>query len=141
MPGLGGFGHQTEKERKRLRQAQLAEEAGQLVANNEVTLDSQGRITGNKRDSQGNAREDDSQGPLPNLPAIEDSQDWGWLPEDPGQMEIDNGDGNVNMMAARSGAASGGPGGGVSKETPISNYPSLSYGIQETHTTILPWRS
>lgn len=28
---------------------------------------------------------------------------------------------------------------GVSRETPISNYPSLSYGLQETHTTILPW--
>ena len=33
-----------------------------------------------------------------------------------------------------------GPGGNqVSKETPISPYPSLSYGLQETHTTILPW--
>lgn len=40
--------------------------------------------------------------------------------------------------AARSGGG-GGPGGSVSKETPISNYPSLSYGLQETHTTILPW--
>lgn len=27
----------------------------------------------------------------------------------------------------------------VSKETPISNYPTLTYGLQETHTTILPW--
>lgn len=27
----------------------------------------------------------------------------------------------------------------VSKETPISRYPSLTYGLQETHTTILPW--
>lgn len=39
--------------------------------------------------------------------------------------------------------AVGGPSGGgnnqVSKETPISTYPSLSYGLQETHTTILPW--
>jgi len=34
-----------------------------------------------------------------------------------------------------------GPGGSnaPSKETPISPYPSLSYGLQETHTTILPW--
>lgn len=39
-------------------------------------------------------------------------------------------------MAARSGG--GGPS-TVSKETPISPYPSLSYGLQETHTTILPW--
>ena len=27
----------------------------------------------------------------------------------------------------------------VSKETQISQYPNLSYGFQETHTTILPW--
>ena len=33
-----------------------------------------------------------------------------------------------------------GPGGNqVSKETPISPYPSLSYGLQETHTTIVPF--
>ena len=41
--------------------------------------------------------------------------------------------------AARMGVA--GPGGSVSKETPISPYPSLSYGLQETHTTILPYRA
>lgn len=41
--------------------------------------------------------------------------------------------------AARA-AVGGGPGGSVSKETPISPYPSLSYGLQETHTTILPYR-
>ena len=27
----------------------------------------------------------------------------------------------------------------VSKETPISSYPNLSYGLPETHTTIIPW--
>lgn len=45
---------------------------------------------------------------------------------------------NVEMQVARA----GGPGGpsGVSKETPISRYPSLTYGLQETHTTILPWK-
>jgi hypothetical protein len=35
-------------------------------------------------------------------------------------------------------SAQGGPN-SVSKETPISPYPTLSYGLQETHTTILPW--
>jgi hypothetical protein len=37
--------------------------------------------------------------------------------------------------------ASSGAGGNssVSKETPISRYPTLTYGLQETHTTILPW--
>lgn len=45
-----------------------------------------------------------------------------------------------NQLAAARFGGSGGPGdGSVSKETPISNYPSLSYGLQETHTTILPW--
>lgn len=36
-------------------------------------------------------------------------------------------------------AGGGGPGPQVSKETPISSYPSISYGLQETHTTILPY--
>lgn len=35
--------------------------------------------------------------------------------------------------------ASGGGSNPVSKETPVSSYPSLTYGLQETHTTILPW--
>lgn len=45
-------------------------------------------------------------------------------------------DGDVEMAARIGGSA--GPN-SVSKETPISNYPSLTYGLQETHTTILPW--
>lgn len=52
-------------------------------------------------------------------------------------MEIDGGEPESAPMAAR--ASAPGPGNTVSKETPISNYPSLSYGLQETHTTILPW--
>ena len=36
-------------------------------------------------------------------------------------------------------ASSSGGNNPVSKETPISEYPSLSYGLQETHTTVLPW--
>lgn len=51
-------------------------------------------------------------------------------------MEID-GEGPPEAAVARIGA--GGGGNPVSKETPISSYPSLSYGLQETHTTILPW--
>jgi len=44
------------------------------------------------------------------------------------------------IEAARSSASSSGPTGGnaVSKETPIS-IAQPSYGLQETHTTILPW--
>ena len=46
-------------------------------------------------------------------------------------------DGDVAAAAAR--VSSGGGPNMPSKETPISNYPSLTYGFQETHTTILPW--
>lgn len=57
-------------------------------------------------------------------------------------MEIDR-DGRAdpqdNQLAL---AANSGGGGGIqgqSKETPISIPPSITYGLQETHTTILPW--
>lgn len=40
-------------------------------------------------------------------------------------------------LAARSGGGDG-PN-GQSKETPVSIPPSITYGLQETHTTILPW--
>ena len=54
-------------------------------------------------------------------------------------MEVDSGPGGEEVSAAR--AAGGGGPSPVSKETPISPYPSLSYGVQETHTTILPYRA
>lgn len=59
--------------------------------------------------------------------------------EDEDSMEravVPRGDGDIDVAGARAM-----PGGGnqVSKETPISQYPSLTYGLQETHTTILPW--
>ena len=44
-------------------------------------------------------------------------------------------DGETTLAARASGGGGAAP---VSKETPISRYPSLSYGLQETHTTILP---
>ncbi len=47
--------------------------------------------------------------------------------------------GDVEMSLARSGG--GGVGNAPSKETPISQYPSLTYGLQNTHTTIIPWRT
>lgn len=67
---------------------------------------------------------------LPNLP--EDAEDDHWWEE---PMDTTNDD--VEMTAAR--AASGGGPNPVSKETPISPYPTLTYGLQETHTTILPF--
>lgn len=45
-----------------------------------------------------------------------------------------NGGDDVAIMASSGGVN------GPTKETPISRYPSLTYGVQETHTTILPWR-
>lgn len=35
--------------------------------------------------------------------------------------------------------ANGGSNNPVSKETPISRYPTLTYGLPETYTTVLPW--
>lgn len=49
--------------------------------------------------------------------------------------DVDMGEGETQQARAGGG---GGPS-SVSKETPISSYPSLSYGLPETHTTILPW--
>lgn len=43
--------------------------------------------------------------------------------------------GEMTLMASSGG---GGPS-AQSKETPISIPPSITYGLQETHTTILPW--
>ena len=154
MPGLGGFGHQTERERKAAREKAAAEEAKQLVANNEVEVDASGKITGNKHTVEGNIVEEGRGNTQPNLPVIDQADnDTEWFDElpPPGEgfsedpfwrdeeMDVDAGDGVPEQtMAAR--AAGGGMGSStVSKETPISNYPSLSYGLQETHTTILPW--
>lgn len=43
----------------------------------------------------------------------------------------------VNFLQASSSSGNS----NVSKETPISNYPTLNYGLQETHTTILPYKT
>lgn len=53
-------------------------------------------------------------------------------------MEVDA-TGPIQPEAASRQATSSGGNSGISKETPISSYPSLTYGLQETHTTILPW--
>nr|WCR62124.1 MAG: capsid protein [Parvoviridae sp.] len=57
-------------------------------------------------------------------------------------MEIDrNGetDPQDNQLALAATSSGGGGIQGQSKETPISIPPSITYGLQETHTTILPW--
>lgn len=57
-------------------------------------------------------------------------------------MEVDR-DGRVdaqdNQLAVSAARSSGGGLEGQSKETPISIPPTITYGLQETHTTILPW--
>ena len=55
----------------------------------------------------------------------------------PENMQDTNGNGDEPQVAAARSAGGGGPN-GVSKETPIS-LATPSYGLQETHTTILPW--
>lgn len=154
---MKGWGHTTEKERKRLRQEQLAKEAEELKKSGEVELNAEGLIVGNKRDVEGKPKEaslpkepattqpvPEPEQPLP--PPDDDEEDWfeeifppGASGSDPFNMDVDSGPGGTpEPTAARAGVAPGG-GNQVSKETPISQYPSLSYGLQETHTTILPW--
>ena len=69
------------------------------------------------------------------LPSAEDAEEF---ERDMSNIDVpmDGGDEQPETMALRAGGTPGNP---VSKETPISRYPSLTYGLQETHTTILPW--
>lgn len=63
------------------------------------------------------------------------------LPNLPGNAEAmaeRAGDEDVDMGESAMRSSGGGPN-PQSKETPISPYPTLTYGLQETHTTILPF--
>lgn len=51
----------------------------------------------------------------------------------------DNGESTEQPATEAARAISGSSGNPQSKETPISRYPSLTYGFQETHTTVLPY--
>lgn len=63
----------------------------------------------------------------------------------PGMPSLPNSTSGSNMDVVDEGAtaaaraSSGGAGNPVSKETEVSTYPNLSYGLPETHTCILPW--
>ena len=95
----------------------------------------------NEREEKTNEPTIQQQASLVNLP--EDEQDDEWWNDSAGQ----------ELIAMAEAAASDDPmgeevnarssaGGGQnpqSKETPISRYPTLTYGLQETHTTILPF--
>lgn len=66
------------------------------------------------------------------------------IPENTGSGTSETGSGSgmdepMEPGPAESRMAAAGGSNQVSKETPISSYPSLSYGLPETHTTILPW--
>ena len=66
------------------------------------------------------------------------SADEAGLTDRPSRGQDGSGSGGQMVEAAR---AAGPAGNAPSKETPISRYPSLTYGLQETHTTILPFRT
>lgn len=105
----------------------LPEEEDNSWANEDTNVEMNVDAQGNWWETHGNEVIDINS--LPNLPASEQMSE-------AVAMDTTGGE-EVTAMAARSGG--GGPGNTVSKETPISPYPSLSYGLQETHTTILPW--
>lgn len=82
----------------------------------------------------------DAESALANLPGGDNDlgENDGTLLDD---MEVPGNDGeNVEVGNAMVSFAAGGGGpNGQSKETPVSIPPSITYGLQETHTTILPW--
>lgn len=95
----------------------------------------------NEREEKVNEPTTQQQASLVNLPEDEEADEW-WNDQS-GQEVIAmaekaaSDDPMGEEVSARSGAA-GGPN-PQSKETPISRYPTLTYGLQETHTTILPF--
>lgn len=95
----------------------------------------------NEREEKVNEPTTQQQASLVNLPEDEEADEW-WNDQS-GQEVIAmaekaaSDDPMGEEVSARSGAG-GGPN-PQSKETPISRYPTLTYGLQETHTTILPF--
>lgn len=95
----------------------------------------------NEREEKVNEPTIQQQASLVNLP--EDGEDDEWWNDSSGQELIAMAEAAASddpmgeEVNARSGAG-GGPN-PQSKETPISRYPTLTYGLQETHTTILPF--
>lgn len=88
-----------------------------------------------------------------NIPLPNDTRDWEMendsvpsltdlLPntQDTNMQEGNDSGSGGEPEAARASVAASGGNSAQSKETPISRYPTLTYGLQETHTTILPWK-
>lgn len=120
-------------------------EAARLAAEKEAGAKDGDAFVGDKRDREGNFKTPDiSDDQSPNLPWWDDSPpSIGDLipenPEDPTSgMDIDQEGTPAPTEAARGATPTGGQN-PQSKETPISRYPSLTYGLQETHTTVLPF--
>jgi len=95
----------------------------------------------NEREEKVNEPTTQQQASLVNLPEDEEADEW-WNDQS-GQELIAMAEAAASddpmgeEVSARSSAAGGqNP---QSKETPISRYPTLTYGLQETHTTILPF--
>lgn len=95
----------------------------------------------NEREEKVNEPTIQQQASLVNLPGDEEDDEW-WN-DNSGQELIAMAEAAASddpmgeEVNARSGA--GGGQNPQSKETPISRYPTLTYGLQETHTTILPF--
>lgn len=95
----------------------------------------------NEREEKVNEPTTQQQASLVNLPGNEEDDEW-WN-DSSGQELITMAEAAASddpmgeEVSARSSA--GGGQNPQSKETPISRYPTLTYGLQETHTTILPF--
>lgn len=95
----------------------------------------------NEREEKVNEPTTQQQASLVNLPEDEEADEW-WNDQSGQELiamaeKAASDDPMGEEVNARS-SAGGGPS-AVSKETPISRYPTLTYGLQETHTTILPF--
>ena len=94
----------------------------------------------NEREEKTNEPTIQQQASLVNLPEDEQADEW-WN-DSAGQELISMAEAAASddpmgeEVNARSSAGGANP---QSKETPISRYPTLTYGLQETHTTILPF--
>lgn len=114
-----------------------------LVQRGEISNDSTGLANANPTVGAKRSAPDGDTNPSPNiyqrLPDPEPNTRQN-TSNNTGQMEVDSGEARAPALAS-SRLAITGPGGSnaPSKETPISDPPTITYGLQETHTTILPW--
>lgn len=95
----------------------------------------------NEREEKVNEPTIQQQASLVNLPEDEEADEW-WNDQSGQELiamaEAAASDDPMGEEVSARSSAAGGPN-GLSKETPISRYPTLTYGLQETHTTILPF--